>query len=345
MIKAAIIGATGYAGAMLTSLLSAHPEVELTSLTSHSYSGKPFSSIYPAFRGVVDNVLEEDNARAVSEKADVLFFCLPAGLASDAVDEEMLKKCRVIDLGADFRFSDVNTYKEWYKKDHGHPELLEKAVYGLPEIHRSEIKGAALIGNPGCYTTCSILALYPLVKEHLIVTDSIIIDAKSGVSGAGRSEKIGSLFCECNESIKPYGIKSHRHTPEIEKELALASGEAMTLQFTPHLVPMERGILSCCYAKAKKGVTKEEIDAAYKKCYGDEYFIRILDSAPETRFVKGSNSVDIYPVLDERTGNVMAFSALDNLVKGAAGQAVQNMNILFDLDEKTGLMKTGKDWI
>lgn len=339
MVKVAIIGATGYAGAMLVSLLSNAKDVELAYLASHSYVGEKFSDIYPSMKGVVDNILEEDDVRKAAEKADVMFLSLPAGIASNVIDDKILSKCKVIDLGADFRLKDVNEYKMWYKKDHGHPELLAEAVYGLCEINRDKIRCARLVANPGCYTTCSILSLYPLVKEDLIDTSTIIIDAKSGVSGAGRSEKITSLFCECNESIKPYGAMNHRHTPEIEEQLSYGAGEKIALQFTPHLVPMDRGILASCYAKARNGVSDEMIASAYKKHYGDEYFIRLLDTLPETSHVKGSNSVDISWRFDKRTGNILVFGALDNLVKGAAGQAIQNMNIMFSLDERNGLKK------
>jgi len=341
MIKVAIMGATGYAGAKLVSILARMPEVSLVWLASHSYVGKKFSDVYPAYSKVVDNVLMEDDANAASEVADVIFFSLPAAIASNVVTPELLKKCVVIDLGADFRLSDVHDYETWYKKEHGHPELLKEAVYGLPEIYREKIKSSRLIANPGCYTTTSILTLYPLVKHGLIKSDTIIIDAKSGVTGAGRSEKTQNLFCECNESVKPYGVATHRHTPEIEEQLSKAAGERITLQFTPHLVPMQRGILSSCYAKAKGGVTEDDIKKAYEECYGKERFIRLKGTLPETRDVKGSNLVDISWRLDKRTGNVLAFGALDNLMKGAAGQAVQNMNIIFGLPEASGLEVMG----
>ena len=339
MIKVAVIGSTGYAGAMLVSLLSTHKEVRFTYLASHSYVGQRFSDIYPSLRGVVDDVLQEDDIKKASKVADVIFLSLPAGIASASVDEDILSRSRIIDLGADFRLNDVNEYTAWYKKEHMHPSLLKEAVYGLCELNREKIKSSRLIANPGCYTTCSILSLYPLVKEGLIDLSSIIIDAKSGVSGAGRGEKTTSLFCECNESIKPYGAINHRHTPEIEQELSKAAGEKIILQFTPHLVPMDRGILISAYARLKKGVSEDVVALAYDKYYKDEYFIRLSQTLPETRFVKGSNSVDIAYRIDKRSGNILVFGALDNLVKGAAGQAVQNMNILFSLDEKCGLKK------
>lgn len=337
MVKATVLGSTGYAGAELVRILSGHPDAEIVYLASHSYAGKKFSDIYPGMRSVCDMTLSDDDISKAAENADVLFMALPAGIASEAVTPELLEKCVVIDLGADFRLHDAKVYEAWYKKEHKHPELLDEAVYGLPEIHRESIKGKKLIANPGCYTTCTILTLYPLIKAGLIDTSTIVIDAKSGTSGAGRGEKLGSMFCEVNESIKAYGVTNHRHTPEIEQELSLASGEDIVLQFTPHLVPMNRGILSCCYAKLKKGVSEEDVRSAYGM-YSDEPFIRVSDDLPETKYVKGTNMVDISFRIDGRTGNIIAIGAIDNLVKGAAGQAVQNMNIAFGLDETEGLM-------
>lgn len=338
MVKAAILGATGYAGAELVHILSGHPDTELVYLASHSYAGKKFSDIYPGMKGVCDQELREDDIKKAAENADVIFLSLPAGLASGIVTDEILEKSAVIDLGADFRLHDKETYETWYKTEHHSPSLLEKAVYGLPEIHREAIKGKRLIANPGCYTTCSIMTLYPLVKAGLVKTDGIVIDAKSGTSGAGRGEKLGSLFCEVNESIKAYGVTTHRHTPEIEQELSEAAGKNIVLQFTPHLVPMNRGILSVCYAKLEKDVTEEDVRNAYS-VYEGEPFVRLLDTLPETRYVKGTNLVDISWCIDKRTGNIIAMGAIDNLVKGAAGQAVQNMNIVFGLEETEGLKR------
>lgn len=338
MVKAAILGATGYAGAELVHILSGHPDTELVYLASHSYAGKKFSDIYPGMKGVCDQELREDDIKKAAENADVIFLSLPAGLASGIVTDEILEKSAVIDLGADFRLHDKETYETWYKTEHHSPSLLEKAVYGLPEIHREAIKGKRLIANPGCYTTCSIMTLYPLVKSGLVKTDGIVIDAKSGTSGAGRGEKLGSLFCEVNESIKAYGVTTHRHTPEIEQELSEAAGKNIVLQFTPHLVPMNRGILSVCYAKLEKDVTEEDVRNAYS-FYEGEPFVRLLDTLPETRYVKGTNLVDISWRIDKRTGNIIAMGAIDNLVKGAAGQAVQNMNIVFGLEETEGLKR------
>lgn len=337
MIKAAVMGATGYAGAELVRLLSCHPDVQIVFLASHSYAGKKFSDIYPGIRSVCDIVLSDDDiSKAEESGADVLFLALPAGLASKYVTEKLLSRMCVIDLGADYRLHSADVYRTWYKTEHYSPELLEKAVYGLVEIHRDEIKGKRLVANPGCYTTCSILTLYPLVKNHLIDTDTIVIDAKSGTSGAGRGEKLTSLFCEVNENFKAYGVATHRHTPEIEQELSLASGKDIILQFTPHLVPMNRGILATCYAKLLDGVGDDDVKAAYEM-YSSEPFVRIIDELPETRYVKGTNDIDISWRIDKRTGRIIALGAIDNLGKGAAGQAVQNMNLLFGLDETMGL--------
>ncbi len=337
MVKVGIIGATGYAGSELVRILSQHKDAELVYLASHSYAGKKFSDIYPYYKNIVDLTLEEDNLDKAADKADVVFIALPHGIASKVVNEDILSRCKIIDLGADFRIHDKEVYEKWYKVEHFGEDILKEAVYGLPEIHRDEIRKARLVANPGCYTTCSILTLYPLLKNHLIEDDSIVIDAKSGTSGAGRGEKVANLFCEVNESIKAYGVTTHRHTPEIEQELSLASLSSITIDFTPHLIPMQRGILATCYGKLKAGATEEDVKRAYSDAYSSEPFIRLLDTLPETRFVRGSNYVDISYKINSRTGRIIAVGAIDNLVKGAAGQAVENMNILFDLDEREGL--------
>lgn len=277
----------------------------------------------------------------MADKVDVIFTATPQGLCSSLVNEEILNKVKIIDLSADFRIKDVATYEKWYKIEHKSPEFIDEAVYGLCEINREKTKKARLIANPGCYTTCSILSIYPMVKEGLIDPKSIIIDAKSGTSGAGRGAKVPNLFCEVNENIKAYGVGTHRHTPEIEEQLGYAAGEEVLINFTPHLVPMQRGILVTAYANLKKEVTYEEVKAVYDKYYKKEQFIRVLENEtpPETRWVEGSNYVDVSFKIDERTGRIIMMGALDNLIKGAAGQAVQNMNIIFGLPENEGLQQ------
>lgn len=338
MIKGAVIGATGYAGQQLVWFLNNHKYVEIKFLASHTYADEEFSKIYNNYTGIINNKCI--NMREVEERLeeiDVLFIALPHGKSFDIVQKALEKGVKVIDLGADFRLEDVECYEEWYKLEHKCPELLEEAIYGLVEIYRNEIKNKKLIANPGCYTTASILALYPLLKSKLIDTDSIIIDAKSGVSGAGRGLNTASLYAECNESIKAYGVAGHRHTPEIEQELSKAAGEKILLNFTPHLVPMNRGILSTCYGKLKNNISQEEVYKIYEEFYKNDYFVRIVDTLPETRNVRGSNFCDIGIRVDKRTNRVIVVSAIDNLIKGAAGQAVQNMNLIFGLEEGEGI--------
>lgn len=339
MIKAAVVGGTGYAGQELLRILYRHPEVDVVSIGSRSYTNEPFKKVYHNFQGISELSCENVPLEQLAEMADVIFLALPHGIASVQVNEEILKKCRIVDLGADFRLKDKETYESWYQVEHGNEGLLQEAVYGLPELHRDEIRGARLIANPGCYTTCSILSLAPLIQHHLVEIDSIIIDAKSGVTGAGRGLNIGNLYCECNESIKAYKVGTHRHTPEIEQELGFLGGDRLTLSFTPHLTPMNRGILAVCYARLKEDKCAEELLAAYRDFYSEESFVRIYDGGelPETRWVKGSNYCDIGLTVDPRTHRVIVVGAIDNLMKGAAGQAVQNMNLLFDLPEKMGI--------
>ncbi len=344
MIKVGIIGATGYAGAEIVRLIMGHPEAEVVWYGSRSYIDEKYSSIFGNFFKMVDAKCLDDNMDALAKEVDVIFTATPQGLCASLVNEEILSKVKIIDLSADFRLKDVSVYEKWYKIEHKAPEYIDEAVYGLCEINRDKIKNARLIANPGCYTTCSILTAYPLVKEGLIDTTTLIVDALSGVSGAGRGAKVNNLYCEVNESCKPYGVAGHRHTPEIEEQLGYAAGKEILINFTPHLVPMNRGILATEYATLlpkKDGSlpTSEDIKAAYEKYYGNEEFIRVLGDGvyPETRWVEGSNYVDIGFKIDERTGRIIMMGAIDNLVKGAAGQAVQNMNILFGLKEDTGL--------
>lgn len=340
MIKAGIIGATGYAGNELVRLLMGHKEVEIKWYGSRSYIDQKYAEVYQNMFEIVDDVCMDDNMEALAEQVDVIFTATPQGFLAGVLNEGLLEKTKIIDLSADFRIKDVAVYEKWYKIEHKSPQFIGEAVYGLCEVNRDKVKNARLVANPGCYTTCSILTAYPLVKEGLIDPDTLIIDAKSGTSGAGRGAKLPNLFCEVNENMKAYGVTSHRHTPEIEEQLSYAAGEEVKLIFTPHLVPMNRGILVTAYADLKDGVTDEMIRSAYEKHYADEYFIRLLDKDvyPETRWVEGSNFVDISYKVEPRTGRVIMMGAIDNLVKGAAGQAIQNMNIMFGFDEKEGLM-------
>ena len=339
MIKAGIIGATGYAGAEIVRLLMGHPEVEIKWYGSRSYIDQRYADIYRNMFQIVEDVCKDDNMDKLAEDVDVIFTATPQGFCASVINEEILSKVKVIDLSADFRIKDVKTYEKWYGIEHKSPEYIKEAVYGLCEINREDIKKARLVANPGCYTTCSILSLYPLVKEGLIDPSTIIIDAKSGTSGAGRGAKMDNLFCEVNENMKAYGVATHRHTPEIEEQLGYAAGEEIILNFTPHLVPMNRGILVTAYASLKEKVSYETVRAAYDKYYAKEKFVRVLDKdvCPQTKWVEGSNYVDVNFKIDERTGRVIVMGALDNLVKGAAGQAVQNMNLVFGLEESTGL--------
>ena len=339
MIKVGIIGSTGYAGQEIVRLILNHKDAEVVWYGSRSYIDKKYYEVFGNMFRIVDDKCLDDNMEELAKAVDVIFTATPQGLCASLVNEEILNKVKIIDLSADFRIKDVKVYEKWYGLEHKSPQFIDEAVYGLCEINREKIKGARLIANPGCYTTCSILSFYPLLKEGLIDPNSIIIDAKSGTSGAGRGAKVNNLFCEVNENIKAYGVLTHRHTPEIEEQLGYAAGEPLKIIFTPHLVPMNRGILVTGYANLKQPLTYETVRAAYDKYYADEKFIRVLDQnvCPETRWVEGSNYVDVNFKIDERTNRIVVMGALDNIVKGAAGQAVQNMNLIFGLPESEGL--------
>ena len=339
MIKVGIIGATGYAGGELVRILMGHKDAEIKWYGSRSYVDQKYADVYRNMFQIVDAKCMDDNMEELADQVDVIFTATPQGLCASLVNEEILSKTKIIDLSADFRLKDVNVYEEWYKIEHKAPQYIDEAVYGLCEINRDLVKSARIVANPGCYTTCSILTAYPLAKEGLIDMSTLIIDAKSGTSGAGRGAKLPNLYCEVNENIKAYGVATHRHTPEIEEQLGYASGEKVVLNFTPHLVPMDRGILATEYATLKKKVTYEEVKAVYDQYYAKEKFVRVLDRdvCPETKWVEGSNYVDIGFKIDPRTNRIIMMGAIDNLVKGAAGQAVQNMNLLFGLPEDEGL--------
>ncbi|HEY6007296.1 MAG TPA: N-acetyl-gamma-glutamyl-phosphate reductase [Geobacteraceae bacterium] len=339
MIKAAIVGASGYTGIELLRLLHCHPEVAVTCLTSEQSAGKRISDIFPTVRDRYDAVLENLEPVAVADKADVIFTALPHKAAMEVVPTFLRLGKRVVDLSADYRLHDAQEYAKWYEQ-HLSPELLKEAVYGLPELRRAKIAETRLVANPGCYPTSIILGLAPLLKRRLIDPDTIIADSKSGVSGAGRGAKVDSLFCEVNDGFKAYAVGgTHRHIPEIEQELSLLAGKKFALSFTPHLVPMDRGILSTIYATPVATATAADLIKLYADFYKGEPFVRVLPEGilPSTAYVRGSNFCDLGVSVDRRTGRVIVVAAIDNLVKGASGQAVQNMNIMYNLPENLGL--------
>ena len=344
MIRVGIIGATGYAGGELVRILLNHKDAKIVWYGSRSYIDKKYYQVYQNMFQLVEDICKDDNLEELAKQVDVIFTATPQGFLAGLLTEEILSQVKIVDLSADYRIKDVATYEKWYGIEHKSPQFIEEAVYGLCEINRDKItEKTRLVANPGCYTTCSILTAYPMVKEGMIDVNTLIVDAKSGTSGAGRGAKVPNLFCEVNENMKAYGVASHRHTPEIEEQLGYAGNCQVTINFTPHLVPMNRGILATEYATLKRKPdgtlpTYEEVKAVYDKYYANEKFVRVLDkgSCPETKWVEGSNYVDINFVIDERTGRIIMMGALDNLVKGAAGQAVQNMNLLFGLPESEG---------
>ena len=339
MLNIAIVGASGYTGLELIRILHCHPEVAVTCLTSEQSAGKRISDVFPTLRGRCDIVLENLEPVRVAEKADIIFTALPHKAAMEVVPTFLKLGKKVIDLSADYRLSDAAVYGQWYEP-HLNPANLKKAVYGLPELRRNKIKSTKLVANPGCYPTSIILGLAPLLKKGLIDLSSIIADSASGVTGAGRAAKVDSLYCEVNEGYKAYGVGGvHRHTPEIEQELSLLAGEQLKITFTPHLAPMDRGILSTIYATPTKPLSTETIVQLYQDFYAGEPFVRVLPQGtlPSTAFVRGSNFCDIAPLVDARTGRIIIVSAIDNLVKGASGQAVQNMNLVCGFPETMGL--------
>ena len=345
MIRVGIIGATGYAGGELVRILLNHKDAKIVWYGSRSYIDKKYYQVYQNMFQLVEDICKDDNLEELAKQVDVIFTATPQGFLAGLLTEEILSQVKIVDLSADYRIKDVATYEKWYGIEHNSPQIIEESVYGRCEINRDKItEKTRLVANPGCYTTCSILTAYPMVKEGMIDVNTLIVDAKSGTSGAGRGAKVPNLFCEVNENMKAYGVASHRHTPEIEEQLGYAGNCQVTINFTPHLVPMNRGILATEYATLKRKPdgtlpTYEEVKAVYDKYYANEKFVRVLDkgSCPETKWVEGSNYVDINFVIDERTGRIIMMGALDNLVKGAAGQAVQNMNLLFGLPESEGL--------
>ncbi len=338
MLKVSIIGATGYTGSELVRLLVRHPKVNLVAVTSRRYKNLPLSSVFPILTNETELILEELSIERISEVSDLIFVAVPHRVAMEIVPGLLENRKKVIDLSADFRFRDISVYERWYQR-HTAPDVLKKAVYGLTEIYSEEIKKADLVANPGCYPTGAILALAPLVKDRAIDTEGIIIDSKSGVSGAGRSLDPNILYCEVDEALKAYKVCEHRHTPEIEEHLSLLAGEEIKVTFTPHLVPMSRGILSTIYAALNKDMSTEDIIDQYKRFYAGKRFVRIYPSGqlPNVIYVRGSNYVDIGLKVDSRTGKVIMISAIDNLTKGASGQAIQNMNLICGFEEDLGL--------
>ena len=337
-MRVSVVGATGYAGEELLRLLHRHPATEIVHIVSEHHAGERISALYPHLMNIYENELESfDRMREIAGDSDVLFIALPHGHAMKIAQAAADLPVRIVDLGADYRFSDTTVYEAWYGTPHIDPDA--DRAYGLAELYRDDIARARIIGNAGCYTTASILALAPLAKMHLILADSVIIDAASGVSGAGRAPKESTHFPEFYDNFTAYGAVRHRHTPEIEQALSAQAGETVTVSFTPHLAPISRGILATCYATLTAGVTEEQIDAAFTALYADEYFIRLRGRGayPAVKQVRGTNYCDIAWHYDPRTHRVIVLAAIDNMVKGAAGQAIQNMNIVMGLDERTGL--------
>jgi N-acetyl-gamma-glutamyl-phosphate reductase len=341
--KVAIVGASGYSGEELVNLLLHHPHAELVAVTSRQNAGQTLAQVFPKFASHPKSKtlrFVEPNAEVLAKQADVVFLALPHGVAAEFAMPLLAAGCTVIDLSADFRLKSAEIYKEFYAHDHPAPDLLKKSVYGLPEIYRDEIKKSLLIASPGCYPTSILLPVIPLLKAGLIKPAGIIADSMSGVSGAGRKAELDYLFCECNESVRPYGVPKHRHLSEIEEQLSFAAGTKVTIQFTPHLIPVNRGILTTLYLEPAGKANTEKISACYAKAYGNEPFIRLLDgkNLPDTKNVTGTNVIEIAWRLDSRTGRLIVMSAEDNLVKGASGQAVQSMNILCGWSETAGLV-------
>jgi len=338
MVKVGIYGASGYTGQELLRLLLRHPEAEVTAVTSRRYAGQAVADLYPAFTGLTKLTFMDASPEEVAENCDQIFLALPHAVSMSVASLFLQAGKKVVDLSADFRIRNAATYGAWYGR-HTAPELLAEAVYGIPELSRDQIRAARLIANPGCYPTSIILGLAPLLRAGWIDTASIIADSKSGVSGAGREPQVTSLFCEVDEAFKAYKVTRHRHTPEIEQELSILAGRELRISFTPHLLPISRGILSTIYAALKEGRTAAEVHRLYADAYGNEAFVRVYKKGayPNISAVRGSNYCDIGVTVDERTGRAIVISAIDNLIKGAAGQAIQNMNIQWGMRESLGL--------
>lgn len=338
MVKVAVVGASGYTGVELLRLLVGHPEVEICCVTSRQHEGLPISRVFPSLAGFCELICEPLAVNAIAERVDLVFTALPHQSAMEVIPDFLAAGCNVVDLSADYRLKDRAVYEYWYQ-EHTSPELLAEAVYGLPELFRAQIASARLVANPGCYPTSVALGLAPLLKNALIDPATLVIDSKSGTSGAGRSAKLGSLFCEVNEAFKAYGVAAHRHTPEIEQTLSTLAGTPVQVNFTPHLLPINRGILSTIYASLNELQRSAELIEVYQQYYANEPFVRVMPGGelPNVAWVRGTNFCDLGVVADPRTGRVIVVSAIDNLVKGAAGQAIQNMNLLCGFKEQLGL--------
>lgn len=343
MIQVSVLGSTGYGGIELVRLLTSHPKVKIYKLVSHSYAGKSLSDVYPNFIAHEDICLSELDIDDIADNSQLVFTSLPHGASSKIIPLLYEKGVRIVDLSGDFRYISAKIFEKWYGYKHPRPELLQESTYGLPELHKEDIKKAQLVGNPGCYPTSAILTLAPLIANQLIDPTSIIIDAKSGATGAGRATSVGLNFCEVDGNIKAYNVSTHRHTSEIEQELGLLAGRDIKLSFTPHLLPIKRGILSTIYASLLKSLSFNDIYTLYTKFYKDAPFVSLYleGKLPEIKYVRGSNQCHIGFALDSRTNRIILVSAIDNLVKGAGGQAIQNMNIMFGLDETMGLPQLG----
>lgn len=339
MVNVSIIGATGYVGMEIVRILSRHPNVRIAALVSRTYEGKKISDIYPFLKNVVDITCTGMDIDRLAQASDLCITALPHGVSSEVVPALLGKGLRVIDHSGDYRYRNVSVYEKWYGLRHSSPGLLDTAVYGLPELYREKIKSAMLVSNPGCYPTCSILGLAPVLAKKAVDTSTIIINASSGISGAGRKTDIAYQYCKSAENYRPYKVTGHRHTSEIEQELSLIAGHGITVSFTPHLLPLRRGMLATMYAALERPFRAGELIDLYKEYYSGEYFIRVLDegSTPGTMDSAGSNFIDIGLAVDERTNRLIVMSALDNLGKGASGQAVQVLNLMFGFDEKTAL--------
>lgn len=338
-LNVAIVGASGYTGSELASILLHHPDVEIRMITSETHAGKPFSDLHPQFLTHLDMPLvPADTVDKEAGNLDFIFLALPHRVSMDFVKRWNNVSAKIIDFSGDFRLSNPKVYEDWYDKEHSFAEGFERAVYGLPELHRDAIRSATLVANPGCFPTASILSMAPLVLAGLVKPETVVIDAKTGITGAGIKASNTTHFSNVNENFKAYGIKTHRHTIEVEEQLSALGSVAMAVQFTPHLLPVDRGILATAYATPSGKITQEELEQCFADFYAGHPFVRMRSTSPEIKQVRASNYCDIYPVYDKRTNRILVFSAIDNLVKGAAGQAVHNMNLMAGLDETAGLL-------